>query len=222
MRALALFLAAGALALAGCGEDEPEQPPVLLLPGYGGSTADLMDLADALEDDGRTAVLVPLASAGTDDLRDQVELVEDAADGETVDVVGFSAGGLVARLWVADGGDADRVVTLATPNHGTDLVLGIDDCPPACQQLGPDSDVIDELNAGDETPDGTTWTTIWSETDDAVLPPESARLDGALDVTIQDVCPGLEITHADSPSDPAVIAMVSAVLAGNDPAEVDC
>ncbi|WP_243060301.1 triacylglycerol lipase [Nocardioides sp. SR21] len=221
MRSVALALAAGLLALAGCGEDEPEQPPVLLLPGYGGSTADLMDLADALEADGRTAVLVPLAPAGTDDLRDQVELVEEAADGDTVDVVGFSAGGLVARLWVADGGDARRVVTLATPHHGTELVLGIDDCPPACQQLGPDSDVIAELNAGDETPAGTEWVTIWSEVDDAVLPPDSAHLDGAQDFTIQSVCPGLDIAHADTPGDPAVIAMVLDVLAGDEP-EVDC
>lgn len=219
-RLLALITVA-VLALAGCGADEPEQRPVLLLPGYGGSTADLMDLADALEAEGRTAVLVPLASAGTDDLRDQVELVAAAADGESVDVVGFSAGGLVARLWVADGGDAHRVVTLATPHHGTDLVLGVENCPPACQQLGPDSDVITELNAGDETPDGTEWTTIWSELDDAVQPPESAQLEGAQDVLVQDVCPGLAITHADTPGDPAVIAMVLDVLAGDEP-DVDC
>lgn len=219
-RLLAAILAAAALVLAGCGEDEPE-PPVLLLHGYGGSTADLMDLAAALEDDGRTVVLVSFATAGTDDLRDTVELVDAAADGETVDVVGFSAGGLVARLWVADGGAARRVVTLATPNHGTDLVLGLDDCPPACEQLGPGSELIAELNAGDETPAGTEWTTIWSDGDGVVLPAESARLDGALDVMIQSVCPGLVVGHTDIPGDPAVIAMTADVLAGEEP-DVDC
>lgn len=220
-RLLAAALTAALLALAGCGDDEQESPPVLLLPGYGGSTADLMALADALEAAGRTPVLVPLASAGTDDLRDQVELVDARADGETVDVVGFSAGGLVARLWVEDGGAARRVVTLATPNHGTDLVLDIDDCPPACEQLGPDSELIAELNAGDETPDGTEWVTIWSDGDGVVLPAESAHLDGALDVRIQSVCPGRVVGHTDIPDDPAVIAMIVDVLAGDEPG-VDC
>jgi triacylglycerol lipase len=231
-RLLAVALTAAVLVLAGCGGDEPDSRPVLLLPGYGGSPAGLMDLAATLEEDGRTAIVVPLAAAGTDDLRDQVALVDAAAqealddnDSDSVDVVGFSAGGLVARLWVAGGGAPHRVVTLATPNHGTELVLGIDDCPPACQQLGPGSDVMLELNDGDETPDGTQWVTIWSDGDDAVLPPESARLDGALDITIQSVCPGLAIRHTDTPDDPAVVAMVSAVLAGDEagvPENVDC
>ncbi len=61
--------------------------------------------------------------------------------------MGYSAGGIVARVWVADGG-ADvtrRVVMLGSPNHGTSLAdlagtLAIDACPQACRQLTTDGE----------------------------------------------------------------------------------
>lgn len=215
------------------GEDDPSpstSPPVLLVPGYGGSTTDLLTLADALETEGREPVLVELADNGTSDLREQADLVDAAArsameesGADSVDVVGFSAGGIVARLWVADDGAevAHRVVTLATPNHGTDLVLQASDCPDACVQLGTGSDVMTELNAADETPDGPQWVTIWTTDDQAVLPPESARLEGALDFTVQSVCDGIAVGHTDMVRNSAVVAMVTAVLAGAEPTAPD-
>ena len=95
-------------------------------------------------------------------------------------MVGYSAGGIVARLWVADlGGDAlaRRVVTLGSPNHGTDLAalaggLGSTACPEACQQLAPDSALLAGLNAGDETPAGPVWVALWTEDDKTVVPPD--------------------------------------------------
>ena len=107
---------------------------------------------------------------------------------DSVDVVGYSAGGVVARLWVADlGGDAAarRVVTLASPHHGTDLAavavgLGPTACPVACQQLAPDSDLLRELNAGDETPTGPPGWRSGPSDDKTVVPPDSGALDGAI------------------------------------------
>ena len=99
----------------------------------------------------------------------------------SVDVVGYSAGGVVARLWVRDKGGVDlarRVLTLGSPHHGTtQAALGAEfagGCPPACEQLVPDSDVLRRLNAGDETPDGPLWATIRSTSDQVVTPVESA------------------------------------------------
>ena len=88
-----------------------------------------------------------------------------------------------------------RAVTLASPHHGTDLAalagsLGSTACPVACQQLDPDSDLLRRLNAEDETPAGPAWVALWTEDDKTVVPPDSGSLDGALDVALQDVCPG--------------------------------
>jgi triacylglycerol esterase/lipase EstA (alpha/beta hydrolase family) len=210
--------------------------PVLLVPGYGGSTAALDTLAADLRGHGRDVTVVQLAGDGTGDLRTQARVLDDAAyaaldrsGAESVDVVGYSAGGVVARLWVADlGGDAiaRRVVTLASPNHGTDLAavasgLGSTTCPTACQQLATDSELLRELNRSDETPAGPRWAAIWTEDDKTVVPPRSGILDGATGFSVQSVCPGIVVAHTQMPSSPAVVAMVAAELGRALPATPD-
>jgi triacylglycerol esterase/lipase EstA (alpha/beta hydrolase family) len=197
--------------------------PVLLVPGYGGSTTALEVLADALRAQGREAVVVHLAGDGFGDLDAQALVLERAAILETqrtgarsVDVVGYSAGGVIARLWVRDHGGgalARRIVTLGSPHHGTDLAglagdLGPDACPVACRQLEPDSDLLRRLNAGDESPAGPLWVSIWSTDDQVVVPPSSADLQGALDFSIQSVCPDAVVAHGDLPRAPVMIAAV--------------
>ena len=96
--------------------------PVLLVPGYGGKLSSLTVLAAALRGAGRDVTLVDLPAGGTGDLRQQAKVLDAAAtaaiartQAPSVDVIGYSAGGVVARLWVKDfgGGDlARRVVTL--------------------------------------------------------------------------------------------------------------
>jgi triacylglycerol lipase len=199
------------------------QPPVLLVPGYGGSTTELAALADALRAEGRTARVVDLGRSSTGDLHDQANVLDRAvrralADtgADSVDLVGYSAGGVTVRLWLADhrGGDlARRVVTLGSPHHGTQVAglaadLAPDSCPTACKQLAPDSDLLRDLNAGDETPEGPAWVSIWTEQDKTVVPPTSASLDGALAFSVQSVCQGDRVSHQDLPSDPAVVATV--------------
>ena len=203
------------------------QGPVLLVPGYGGSTTSLEVLATALRTAGRDARVVSPAGSGTEDLRVQAETLDravraalDETGAPSVDVIGYSAGGVVVRLWVAElGGDAvtRRVVTLASPHHGSDLAglagdLAPDACPVACQQLVPDSDLLRDLNGDDETPPGPRWVALWTTDDKTVVPPESGSLEGALDFSVQQVCPGLVVAHPDVPRTPAVIAMVAAAL----------
>ena len=206
--------------------------PVLLVPGYGGSTASLQVLRDALAVGSRTAQIVTPAGSGTQDLRDQaadlgraVDEVLEETGADSVDLVGYSAGGVVVRIYVADlggGSKVRRAVTLASPHHGTDLAaaagsLGGEACPEACEQLDPDSDLLRELNADDETPAGPAWVALWTEDDKTVVPPASGSLDGALDFSVQSVCPGVSLGHADVPRSPTVAVMVESVLTPSAP-----
>jgi triacylglycerol lipase len=206
-------------------QDQPG--PVLLVPGYGGSTASLQVLTDQLTATGRDARIVKPAGSGTQDLRDQAADLGTAVDramrdtgAPSVDLVGYSAGGVVVRYYVAElggGSKVRRAVTLASPHHGTDLAqlagsLGSQACPEACQQLDPDSDLLRQLNAGDETPPGPVWVALWTEDDKTVVPPDSGSLEGAMDFSVQSICPDDTVGHPDVPRDPAVISMVETVL----------
>ena len=196
--------------------------PVVLVPGYGGSTTALDVLATALKAQGRDATVLQLAGDGTGDLRVQAQLLDAAVasalertGAPSVDIVGYSAGGVVARLCVADMGGASlarRVLTIGSPHHGTDVArlaagLGATDCQLACQQLVPDSDLLRQLNAGDETPDGPLWVSMWTTSDEIVIPVVSAHLDGAVNFSIQSVCGAAPIEHGDLPRNPSVIAL---------------
>ena len=201
--------------------------PVLLVPGYGGSTASLQSLEGYLASEGRDVLVVDPVGDGTGDLREQaagladaVEAARERFDAASVDLVGYSAGGVVVRWYVANFRGIEqvrRVVTLGSPHHGTDLAAlaaGVagSACPEACQQLAPDSDLLFALNRGDETPDGPAWTAIWTEDDQTVVPAVSGRLDGALSYAVQDVCPGLVVSHGDLPRTAPTILMVEAAL----------
>jgi triacylglycerol lipase len=201
--------------------------PVLLVPGYGGSTSGLNALATRLRSDGRVVTIFDPPGNATGDLGQQAQALARTATAlvqssgaPSIDVVGYSAGGVVARLWVRDHGGAKiarRIVTMGSPQHGTQLAgiagsLVPGDCPLACQQLEPGSDLLDALNAGDETPTGPSFVSIWSSGDDVVIPPESAELNGALNIEVQTVCPGESVNHTQLPTDSAVEGIVAAEL----------
>ena len=216
-----------------------EPGPVLLVPGYGGNGQSLEPLAAVLRATGRTAVIVQPVGDGTGDLRRQAEhlaevakRVRDDTGAASVDVIGYSAGGVVARLWVRDEGGARvarRVLTLGSPHHGTtQAALGAElagGCPAACEQLVPDSDLLRRLNAGDETPAGPLWATVRSTSDQVVTPVDSAALVGAVNIVVQDICPRSSAAHGDLPGNPVVLAALGSVLAvgrPEPPANVHC
>ncbi|GEL24662.1 lipase [Pseudonocardia sulfidoxydans NBRC 16205] len=199
--------------------------PVVLVPGYGGSRTSLQALARRIEATGRQATVLTLVGDGTGDLSAQVTVLDRAVDealaagAPSVDVVGYSAGGVVTALWLAreDGASKTRrVVTLGAPLHGTTLAtagasLAPDACPVACRQLVPGSPELAEIekaDVGSELP----WLSLWTTDDDTVTPPESARLAGALDTSVQAVCAGARVTHSGLPTDPLVTGAVLRAL----------
>lgn len=211
-------------------QDDPG--PVLLVSGYGGSTRALDPVREALTRGGRDVVVVPPVGGGTGDIAEQARALDGVADDAmhrfdagSVDVVGYSAGGVVARKWVRDDGGAGkarRVLSVGSPQHGTavaELAAGVAGrCPTACRQLEPDSDLLRALNAHDETPDGPRFVSVWSDADEVVVPPDSARLDGAVNLTVQSVCPRARTSHAGLPGDPVVLALLDSSLGVDPPA----
>jgi triacylglycerol lipase len=195
--------------------------PVLLVPGYGGQTSSLSQLAARIRSTGREATVVGMPGNGTGNLNADASVlnaaVTRALDGgaPSVDVIGYSAGGVVALLWARqdDGaGKARRVITLGSPYHGTSIAAGAEGfapgaCPMACQQLVPGSSLLAALDAG-PVPAQPRWMSLWTTDDQVVMPPTSARLPGAINVPIQSICPDERISHEQLPTNPVVTAIV--------------
>jgi triacylglycerol lipase len=212
--------------------------PVLLVPGYGGSTTSLDSLASHIQATGRTAIVLHLPGTGTGSLITDAALLNTAVNNElahgapSVDIVGYSAGGVVALIWARrdDGvARARRIITLGSPFHGTSLASAAQAfvpgaCPVACQQLTPGSALLTSLDVGD--PAGLPrWLSLWTTDDQVVDPPDSARLPGAIDVPIQSVCPSASISHSQLPINPDVTAMVLQAISAaplQAPTSADC
>jgi triacylglycerol lipase len=225
----------------GAGQAAPPQNrpgPVLLVPGYGGSTASLDSLASQIQATGRAATVLNLPGTGTGSLVTDAALLNSAVNSAmahgapSVDVIGYSAGGVVALIWARryDGFDrARRIITLGSPFHGTSVAAAAEAfvpgaCPVACQQLTPGSTLLASLDAA--SPAGLPhWLSLWTTDDQTVKPPDSARLAGAIDVPVQSVCPGVSITHSQLPTNPDVTAMVLQALSTaplRAPTSADC
>jgi hypothetical protein len=97
-----------------------------------------------------------------------------------------------------------------------------DACPAACPELAPGSADLVELataKVGTAVP----WLSIWTTDDRVVSPPDSARLDGAVNVSVQSICPGAAVTHGGLPTDAAVTGLVlEAISPAALPAGGDC
>jgi triacylglycerol lipase len=218
-------------------QGEKTPGPVVLVPGYGGGTGSLDRLAVRIRATGREAVVLSLPGGGTGDLTLQAKALQalvtrELTHADSVDVIGYSAGGVVVHLWLENFGgaaEARRIVTLGSPLHGADLAavgqaLVPGACPIACQQLVPGSSLLNGLNA-QPIPAGIGWMSIWTTDDQTVNPPDSARLAGAVNVVAQDICPGVVISHGGLPTDPLVTGLVlSAITAAPipTPTRADC
>ena len=106
---------------------QSEPGPVLLVPGYGGNVNSLEPVAArsvrraARRWSSPRPETVPATCELRPHLGDVAERVVQDSGATSVDVVGYSAGGVVARLWVRDKGGVDlarRVLTLGSPHHG--------------------------------------------------------------------------------------------------------
>jgi triacylglycerol lipase len=199
----------------------PARSDVLLVPGYGGSTTALDQLAGRIRATGRWATVVRLPGDGTGDLRAQAAVLNGyvnqalTSGSGPVTVIGYSAGGVVAWLWDVDyhgTGRVRRFITLGSPLHGARLAaLGTafdpGECPVACQQLVPGSSLLAALQRAPATA-RPPWLSLWTTGDQVVQPPDSARLPGAVNVPLQSICPGVNVSHGQLPVNSLVAGIV--------------
>ncbi|MGW1225905.1 lipase family alpha/beta hydrolase [Streptomyces sp. NPDC002530] len=106
-----------------------------------------------------------------------------------VDVVSHSLGGLVARKAQLDGAKIRRIITLATPNHGTGCCYPMTGTWDACKDMwrntiiGTQSQFLTDLNEQTKplvTPD--TVLTYAVNPDDGQVDSDSVELDGAVNL----------------------------------------
>ena len=100
-----------------------------------------------------------------------------------VDLVGHSMGALNSRYYLKFLGGTSRVddwMSIAGVNYGTALanlcsggILG-----PSCADLAIGSDILDDLNRGDDTPGRVRYGAAWSWCDGVILPATNSRIAG--------------------------------------------
>jgi triacylglycerol lipase len=136
-----------------------------------------------------------------------------------VDVLGHSEGPVVARwaikFWPDVRNSVDDMVGLEAAYHGTavtNIFCATGWCVPVAWQLSIGSNLLKALNADDETPGDVSYTSIYSLTDDGVLPqlPQSVseQGDGATNVPIQNICPVRVVSHIQALADAVAYAVV--------------
>lgn len=203
---LAVPVLMGCLLLAGCGQapapaaavasqpsaqtrSVPEpKGAVLLVHGHDGSANDWDTILPWLKSEGWSPKAFTFATEDWNigDMADQVGMQVEALCRQSgqaqIEVLAHSIGGIATRHYIKNSGGDKRIrrlVTLGSPHHGiraTHFLRHLRVAP----FLYPGGDFLKALNAGDETPGTTTYTSIWSTGDYTQWSPyASGRLKGA-------------------------------------------
>lgn len=164
-----------------------EQNPVLLIHGYNSDSSIWTGskVRQDIEASGRTVYTIDLPDP-TGDIRFNAVFLQAkiweirvTTGASKVDLVAHSMGGLVARDYItSDGpystyqGDVSSLTMLGTPNHGT--LSALLPYNTAAEQMRPNSDFLQDLNARQIPEDITVVSTVGNG--DIIISEESARL----------------------------------------------
>jgi len=203
--------------------------PILLVHGTGLTPAQSWswNYGAVLPAEGYPTCTVALPRAALGDIQVASQYVVAAVDTvaarwhSSVDIIGHSQGGIEPRWalkwWPGLRTKVDHYIGLASPNHGiyaADACADSGNCWPAVWQMAQGSRFITALNSGPEAPGPTSYTDIYSVTDDLVEPaavnPTAALHGGAnvANVAVQSVCPGRYVNHGGMLADGVVYALV--------------
>lgn len=228
-----------------CHGDLAAREPVLLVPGtlLNPTTDFSWNYERAFTAQGRPWCVVTLPGNGMGDIQIAAEYVVNAIRtmhdraGGRIQILGHSQGGMVPRwalkYWPDTRAMVDDLVGLAPSNHGTiDAyaicavpVLG---CSPAIWQQETTSRFLQALNTGPETWAGISYTDVYTQLDEVVVPnlteAGSSSLhtgDGTIrNVAVQQVCPLHLADHITiGTSDPVAYALAIDALDHAGPAD---
>lgn len=216
--------------------------PILVVPGTGSDGSQVYALGKgAFDAIGLRTCTVGLPDRATADLQISVQYVVHAiralsrGSKRRIAVAGISQGGLLARValtyWPSLRRRVTDVVTAAATHHGASGTAEsatrclVDGCPPAIWQQAAGSRFLRSLNDGrDETPGRVAYTTVRSATDEVVQPQTgpapTSGLTGAVNILVQDVCPGRVTTHIGTAVDSVTIAALHDAVTHTGPARV--
>ncbi len=118
------------------------------------------------------------------DIKEQAKIVAKKIDQakkeqrvNKVDYVAHSMGGLIGRYYIQEmkgANNIDHYVSISTPHYGTYVAwLGIGE---AAKQMRPGSDFLSKLNDNNPIYGSIKYTSIWTKTDEIVIPAENALL----------------------------------------------
>lgn len=179
---------------------------VLLIPGYGGGWGWSDLLVSDLQASG-TAILY----ANVGDMRGDLEVLSRVVSDQVqesgfkgVDIIGFSAGGVLARSVALSIPEyTHKIISIASPHNGSKvaslgMLLGSPNlCPIACQQLSENSEYIKSL---DQLKPGKRMLSIYAESDEVVSFRSSILKDGVINYNITEECSIDQISHSEIPS----------------------
>ena len=216
--------------------------PLIFSTGTGTTSQEGLDLVDpALQRLKRPVCRVEYPAFTTADIQVSAQYLVHAIrtlhkrSGRKVAIYGISQGGLIPRwaltFWPGARRQVSDVVAVAATMHGTTVrrLGGVScggeygGCPPAVWQQFHTSNLIRTLDARpDESPGPTHWTTVRTLTDETVQPQDGPRpastLEGASNISIQDVCPGRIRGHLDSYADSVALAALRDAITHRGPA----
>ncbi len=182
-----------------------DRPPVVLVYGMGCSTNTWDTWRRSLEADGFHVHVVELprnnmgsARDGARTLATEIDAIRARHGCDQVQLVGFSFGGIVGRVYMQLLGGREhvtRLVTIATPHYGSRLAPTARRLTrsriarrmnEATKELGPDSELMATLASGwSATRDGARCTSIYAPAFDGFVSPwTSPRLPGATNVAL--------------------------------------
>jgi len=230
-----------------CTGDLASRTPVLLVHGTAVSAGEFSwNYVPALTALGIPLCTVQLPDNALADIQDSAEYVVYAIremnriSGRKIQIIGHSQGGMLPRwslrFWPDTREKVDDLVGLAASNHGTVVALPfcppLRGCAPAIWQQQTGSDFITALNAGFETFDTISYTSVYSVLDEIVVPnlpltgaTSSTSLaggDNVVNLATQEICPNNTAEHLSTgTSDAAAFAAALDAISNDGPADIN-